>query len=294
MAGTTPTSLAGTIATESIAAFTTREPGPPSVYEAISSVTTDCTGSSHQWVYEVSGDTVASKSPNASFGESVYSTAFVNSVPAVMGDSTPFADEIAAMGSSQSALSTLTRIDRRCNIRTNKDVLAAGVSSANHSDYTGLAMTVDRFIDAIALFGAQNHGMPRTCFVGSAGQIAELTKANLNLVSGGAGGAFAEGLLSAGRTEGAVCKYLETEIYRSDVFVDGANATALLVAANTFGMSEGNVWQPGSGLGIAFWWKSKPEIDRVGSSTKSVLTVSSMYTCKIAVPNNVRKITALK
>lgn len=300
MAGTTPTSLAGSIQTESIEAFINKEPVAPRVFEAVANVLTDCTGASVQFLREVAGDTVASKAANAAFADSEYTTTFVNGVPAVMGDSTNFADEIAAQGSSVSALSTLNRIDERCNTRINKDLLAAGAGSSNHSDYTGVAFDVDKFIDSTNLYSAQNPSQPRHAFIGSPGQVAALTKANLNLVSGGAGGAFAAGLMMNGlKPVGFVTEYLGFEIYRSDVFVDGANASALLVSVAEFASSETNPngsksWQPGSGLAAAFWWKSRPGVDRIENATKATLVVSSYYVCKIAVPHNVRRITALK
>jgi len=295
MAGTTPTSLAGTIPTETIDAFTTKESSAPRVYEAIANIVTDCTGASYQWVREVDGDTITSKAANASFSGNEYTTTFVNGVPAVMGDSTPFADEITAQGSSVTMLSTLNRIDERGITRINKDVLAAGAGSANHSNHTGVALDIDKFIDATNLFSAQNPSQPRVCFIGSAGQVSALMKANLNLVSGGAGGAFAAGLLgNALKPVGFVTEYLGVEIYRSDVFVDGADATALLTSVAPFASREGKSWQPGSGLAAAFWWKSRPGLQRIENDTKTILVVTSYYVCKIAVPRNVRRITALK
>lgn len=293
--GTTPTSLAGTIASETIDTFMTKEAAAPNVYESIANVITDCTGASFQWVREVEADTVQmGKAANAAFTDSEYTTVAVNGVPAVMGDGTDFADEIAAQGSNVTALSMLMRIDERCNTRINKDLLAAGAGSANHSNYADLELTVERFIDATNLFSAQNPSQPRVCFVGSAGQVASLMKSNMNLVSGGAGGAFAAGLLQNGvKPVGFVTDYLGCEIYRSDVAISGNNASAILTSAAAFGSQEGNSWQPGSGLAIAFWWKSRPEVLRV-SSNKSRLEVSNYYVAKIAVPRNVRRITALK
>lgn len=295
MAGTTPSSLAGTIATESIEAFMTQEPTAPRVYEAIANILTDCTGSSVQWVREVEGDTITSKAPNAEFTPSEYTTVLVNGVPATMGDSTEFADEIMAQGSSVTVISMLNRIAQRGETKINKDCLAAAAGSTNHSDFTGLDFTFERMIDATSLFQAQNPSQPRTALVLSAGQLAALVKSNANLVSGGAGGPFAASLLAAGLKSAAfITEYLGVEVWRSDVAIDGANASAILTSVAEAGSQVGNSWQPGSGLGLAFWWKARPGLDRIEKGTKSVLTVSSNYVAKIAVPRNVRRITALK
>jgi len=293
MAGTTTTTLTETIPSEDINGLVIPEPQAPSVWEAISHVIPEARGHVYRWTSEDAGDTAASKSENADFQNTAYSTGKAEGTPATVGDSTDFADEIEVSGSKVSKLQMLVRIDRRLRRKINKDVLALATSCTAHSNYAGVALDTDKYIDAIGLFGAQNPTNPRICFVGSAGQISALTKAAINLGGGFAGGADVAALAGANRTTGFVAPFLGTELYRSEVVVDGADSIGLFVSVPEFGMMIDGEWQPGSGIGAAFWWQPRPAEQREENATKTVLTVSARYAVAITSQTNVRKLTAL-
>ena len=294
MAGTTTTSLTETISSEDINGLVIPEPQAPSVWEAICHVVPNAIGHVYRWTSDDAGSTAASKAENADFQNTVYSTGKSEATPATVGDSTDYSDEIAASGSKVSIPQMLVRIDRRLRKKINSDVLALAPSCTAHSDYNGTALDTDKFIDAMGLFGAQNPTNPRICFVGSAGQIAALTKAAVNLGSGGAVGAFGAELANASRTQGYVAPFLGAELYRSAVYIDGVDAVAMFVSAADFGSMIDGEWQPGSGLGAAFWWEPRPEAQRQGRGAKWELTVSARYGVAITLQDNVRKLTALK
>lgn len=294
MAGTTTTSLTETIPSEQINGLVIPEPQAPSVWEAIAHVVPNASGHLYRWTSEDEGDTAVSKAENASFQNTVYSTGKSEATPATVGDSTDFSDEIVVSGSKVSIPQMLVRIDRRLRKKINKDVLALAPSCTNHSNYTGTALDTDKYLDAIGLFGAQNPTNPRICFVGSAGQVTALTKATVNLGGAAAVGNFGEGLLQASKTSGFVSPFMGTEVYRSDVFVDGADAVGLFVSVPEFGMMIDGEWQPGSGIGAAFWWEPRAGQERIERDTKTVLTVSARYGVAITSQINVRKLTALK
>lgn len=295
MAGTTTTSLTESIPTEVINAHVIPEPQSPSVWEAVCWVVPNAAGHLYRWVSEDPGDTAVSKAENADFQNTEYTTGKSEAVPATVGDSTDFSDEILVSGSRISKDQMLDRIGRRVRKRINRDVLALAPSATNHSDYTGLALDTDKFIDAVSLFGAQNPTNPRTAFIGSAGQIAALTKASANLGGGFAAGNFAQGLVQGiAKPDGFVTEYLGVELYRGEVFIDGPNAVGMFVSVAEFGKELGGEWQPGSGLGAAFWWAPRGEEQREARGTKTVLTVSSRYGVAITAQINVRKLTALK
>lgn len=294
MAGTTTTSLTETVPSEDINNLVIPEPQAPSVWEALCHVIPKATGHVYRWTSEDAGDTAVSKAENADFQNTVYSTGKSEATPATIGDSTDYSDELEASGTKVSIPSMLVRIDRRLRKKINKDVLALGPSCTNHSNYTGVALDTDKFIDALTLFGAQNPTNPRICFVGSAGQVGALTKAVVNLGGAAAAGAFGASLVDASRVMGFVAPFMGTEVYRSDVYVDGADAIAMFVSAADFGSVIDGEWQPGSGLGAAFWWEPKPEAQRQGRGAKWELTVSARYGVAITLQDNVRKLTALK
>jgi hypothetical protein len=294
MAGTTTTSLTETIPSEQINGLIIPEPQAPSVWEAISHVVPNAQGHLYRWTSEDAGDTVAVKAQNASFQNTEYTTGKSEASPATVGDSTDYSDEILVSGSKASMPQMVARIARRVGTKINKDILALAPSCTNHSDYSGLALDTDKFIDAVTLFGAQNPTNPRICFVGSAGMIAALTKAVVNLGGAAAVGNFGEGLVQASKTQGFVTQFMGTELYRSDVFVDGANAVGMFVSAADFGSMIDGEWQPGSGVGAAFWWQPRAAQERVERDTKTVLTVSARYGVAITSQINVRKLTALK
>jgi hypothetical protein len=294
MAGTTTTSLTETIASESINGLIIPERQIPSVWEAICHVVPNATGHLYRWTSEDDGSTAASKAENADFQNTVYTTDKSEATPATVGDSTDFSDELVVSGSKVSIPQMLVRIDRRLNKKINSDVLALAPSCTNHSNYTGAALDTDKFIDATGLFGAQNPTNSRIAFVASAGQISALMKASVNLGGGNPAGAFAESLVQASKTQGFVTNYMGVELYRSDAYVDGADAIAMFVSVADFGSVIDGEWQPGSGLGAAFWWAPRPEVQREGRGAKSVLTVSARYGVAITCQANVRKLTALK
>lgn len=294
MAGTTTTSLTETIPGEGINGLVIPERQAPSVWEAICHVVPNAIGHVYRWTSADNGSTAASKAENADFQNTVYTTDKSEATPATVGDSTDFADEILVSGSKVSIPQMLVRIDRRLNKKINSDVLALAPSCTNHSDYTGAALDTDKYIDAIGLFGAQNPTNPRIAFVGSAGMISALTKAVVNLGGAAAVGNFGESLVGASKTSGFVAPFMGTELYRSDVFVDGANAVGMFVSVADFGSMIDGEWQPGSGLGAAFWWAPKAAEQREERGTKTVLTVSSRYGVAITLQDNVRKLTALK
>lgn len=295
MAGTTTTSLTETIPSEQINGLVIPEPQAPSVWEAIAHVVPNANGHLYRWTSEDAGDTAASKSENASFQNTVYSTGKSEATPATVGDSTDYSDEILVSGSKASMPQMIARIARRVGVKINKDLLALAPSCTSHSDYSGLALDTDKFIDAIGLFGAQNPTNPRTAFVGSPGQMSALLKASVNLGGGNPVGQFAQGLAqAAAKPTGYVTDYLGVELYRSDVYVDGANAVGMFVSVADFGSMIDGEWQPGSGLGAAFWWQPRAAQERVERDTKTVLTVSARYGVAITAQCNVRKLTALK
>ena len=76
--------------------------------------------------------------------------------------------------------------------------------------------------------------------------------------------------------------------------IDGADAIAMFVSVADFGVMIDGEWQPGSGLGAAFWWEPRPEAQRQGRGAKWELTVSARYGVAITLQDNVRKLTALK
>jgi len=293
MAGTTTTTLTETIQTEDINGLVIPEPAAPSVWEAISHVIPKAIGHVYRWTSEDTGSTAASKSENADFQNTAYSTGQSEGTPATVGDSTDFADEIEVSGSKVSKLQMIVRIDRRLRKKINKDLLALATSCTNHSNHTGVALDTDKYIDAVGLFGAQNPSNPRICFVGSAGQVSALTKAAINLGGGFASGADVASLAQASKTAGFVAPFLGTEIYRSEVVVDGADSIAMFVSVPEFGMMIDGEWQPGSGVGAAFWWQPRAAEQREERGTKTVLTVSARYCVAITSQNNVRKLTAL-
>lgn len=294
MAGTTTTSLTETIQSEQINGLVIPEPQAPSVWEAISHVIPNASGHLYRWTSEDAGNTAVSKAENAAFQNTEYTTGKAEASPATVGDSTDFSDELVVSGSKVSIPQMLARINRRLRLKINKDVLALAPSCTNHSDYTGLALDTDKFIDAVGLFGAQNPTNPRICFIGSAGQVTALTKAVVNLGGAAAAGTFGESLVQASKTQGVVAPFMGVEIYRSDVFVDGDNAVGMFVSAADFGSMIDGEWQPGSAIGAAFWWEPKAEAQREARGTKTVLTVSARYGVAITSQVNVRKLTSLK
>jgi len=294
MAGTTTTSLTETIPSEQISGLVIPEPQSPSVWEAVSWVVPETTGHLYRWISEDAGDTAASKSENADFQNTVYTTGKSEGTPATVGDSTDFADEIVVSGAKVSIQQTLVRIDRRLRVKINKDALALATSCTAHSNYAGAALDTDKYIDAIGLFGAQDPTNPRICFVGSSGQVSALAKAAVNLGGGFGAGNFAEALVQASKTTGFVAPFMGTEIYRGAVPIDGADAIGMFVSAADFGSMIDGEWQPGSGIGAAFWWKPRAAQQREERGTKTVLTVSARYCVAITLQTNVRKLTALK
>lgn len=294
MAGTTTTSLTETIPTEDTNRLVIPERQAPSVWEAISHVIPNAIGLAYRWTSYDDGSTAASKAENADFQNTVYTTDKSEATPATVGDSTDYSDELLVSGTKVSIPQMLVRIDRRLNKKINSDVLALAPSCTNHSDYTDLALDTDKYIDAIGLFGAQNPTNPRICFVGSAGQVSALTKAVVNLGGAAAVGNFGEALVEASKTQGFVAPFMGTEVYRSDVYVDGANAVGMFVSVADFGSVIDGEWQPGSGIGAAFWWAPRGETQREGRGAKTVLTVSARYGVAITLQPNVRKLTALK
>jgi len=294
MAGTTTTSLTETIPSEQINGLVIPEPQAPSVWEAIAHVVPNAQGHVYRWTSEDAGDTAASKSENASFQNTVYTTGESEATPATVGDSTDYSDELLVSGTKVSVPQMIARIARRVGVKINKDLLALAPSCTAHSDYTGLALDTDKYIDAVGLFGAQNPTNPRICFVGSAGMVAALTKAVVNLGGAAAVGNFGESLVQASKTQGYVAPFMGTEVYRSDVYVDGANAVGMFVSVADFGSVIDGEWQPGSGLGAAFWWQPRAAEQRVERDTKTVFTVSARYGVAITAQCNVRKLTALK
>lgn len=293
MAGTTTTSLTETIPSEQINNLVIPEPQAPQVWEAISHVIPNAMGHVYRWTSEDVGDTAVSKAENAAFQNTVYTTDKKEATPATIGDSTDFSDELVVSGSKVSIPQMLVRIDRRLRVKINKDVLALSVGATNHSNYTGTALDTDKFIDAVSLFGAQNPTNPRICFVGSAGQLGALTKAVVNLGGAAAAGTFGESLVQASRTNGFVAPFMGVELYRGPIPVDGADSIAMFVSVADFGMMVDGEWQPGSGIGAAFWWAPRAAQERIESDTKTVLTVSARYGVAITCQANVRKLTAL-
>lgn len=294
MAGTTTTSLTETIPSEDINGLVIPEPQAPSVWEAICHVVPNAIGHVYRWTSDDAGSTAASKAENADFSNTVYSTGKSEATPATVGDSTDFSDEITVSGSKVSIPQMLVRIDRRLRKKINSDVLALGPSCTNHSNHAGVALDTDKFIDALGLFGAQNPTNPRIAFVASAGQCSALTKAVVNLGGAAAAGAFGAALVDASRVQGFVAPFMGAELYRSDVTIDGADAIAMFVSVADFGVMIDGEWQPGSGLGAAFWWEPRPEAQRQGRGAKWELTVSARYGVAITLQDNVRKLTALK
>lgn len=294
MAGTTTTSLTETIPSEDINGLVIPEPQAPSVWEAICHVVPKAIGHVYRWTSDDAGSTAASKAENADFQNTVYTTGKSEATPATVGDSTDYSDELSVSGTKVSIPQMLVRIDRRLRKKINSDVMALAPSCTNHSNHTGVALDTDKFIDALGLFGAQNPTNPRIAFVASAGQCSALTKAAVNLGGAAAAGAFGAALVDASRTQGFVAPFMGAELYRSDVYVDGADAIAMFVSVADFGSMIDGEWQPGSGLGAAFWWEPRPEAQRQGRGAKWELTVSARYGVAITLQDNVRKLTALK
>lgn len=293
MAGTTTTSLTESVPSEGINNFVIPEPTAPAVWEAISHVVPEARGHVYRWTSDDAADTAVSKAENADFQNTVYTMGKSEGTPATVGDSTDFADEIEVSGSKVSKLQMIVRISNRLRRKINKDVLALATSCTAHSNHTGVALDTDKYIDAIGLFGAQNPTNSRIVFVGSAGQISALTKAAINLGGGFSGGADVAALGQASRTAGFVAPFLGTELYRSEVVVDGADSIGMFVSVPDFGVMIDGEWQPGSGIGAAFWWQPKAAEQREENAVKTVLTVSARYCVAITLQSNVRKLTAL-
>lgn len=294
MAGTTTTSLTETVPSEGINGLVIPEPQAPEVWEAISHVVPNAIGHVYRFTSADVGDTAVSKAENAAFQNTVYTTDKKEATPATIGDSTDFADEILVSGSKVSVPQMLARLDRRLRVKINKDVCALAPGATNHSNYAGTALDTDKFIDAVSLFGAQNPTNPRIAYLGSAGQIAALTKAVVSLGGAAAVGNFGESLVQASRTAGYVAPFMGVELYRGPVFDDGTDAVGMFVSCADFGSMIDGEWQPGSGIGAAFWWAPRAAEERVEQSTKTVLTVSARYGVTITAQCNVRKLTALK
>lgn len=294
MAGTTTTTVTESIQSESINGNVIPAPKVPSVWESIAHVVPNATGHIHRWVSMDDGDTAVSKAENADFQNTAYSTGKAEATPATIGDSTDYSDEVAASGSKVSKEMLISSLAQRLRRKINKDVLALAPSCTNHSNYTGTALDTDKYIDMKGLFLAQYPSNSRIVFVGSAGQVTALTKASVNLGGGLPAGAFAESLLQASKTDGFVAPYMGTELYQSEVYIDGADAIGLMVSVPDFGEMTNGEWQAGSGIGAAFWWAPKVEETREGRGAKTVLTVSARYGVAIPAQFNCRKLTALK
>lgn len=294
--GTTTTTVIETVPTEQINGLHIPEPLAPMVWEAITWVIPKASGLKYRWITEDAGAITGTKTEGADFTDTDYSTGKSEATPATVGDFTAYTDELAVSGSRVSIPNILMRIDRRLRKRIDKDILALAPSCTSHSNYSGVALDTDKFIDAVTLFKAQYPTNQRIAFVGSAGQVGSLTKAMVNLGSGAAGAGFGNDLIAGlARVQGLVStNFLGSEVYNGDVFIDGADAVGMFVSVADFGLVVDGEWQPGSGVGAAFWWQPRPEMQREAVGTKTNLIVSGRYGVAITAQTNVRKLTSLK
>jgi hypothetical protein len=292
--GVTPTTVTETVPSEGINGLMIPPAEAPDVWEACCHVVPNATGAVYRWVREVGQALTGSKTVNDEFADSDFETLGAEATPATVGDFHLYADEVAVSGSRMSPLSALASIDRRLRKRIQKDAFALFSGASNHSNFTGAAFTVEKFIDANMTFAAQNPTNLRTVFVGSSGQLTQIVKNMVNLAGGGLVMSTGTEVFTAPKVRGYLGAFNGAEIYRSEVpAADASNDVGGFISCAEIGQVIDGEWQPGCGIGVAFWWVPRAARQRVEERTGEKLVVSARYGVAITAPHNVRKVTTL-
>lgn len=294
LSGVTPTTVTETVPSEGINQLIIPPAEHPDVWEAVCHVVPMATGAVYRWVREVGAALTGSKTVNDEFTAHDLETLGAEATPATVGDYHLFSDEVMVSGSNFTPEMALASIDRRLRKRIQKDAFALFSSATNHSNFTDLAFTVERFVTANMAFAAQNPTNVRTAFVGSAGQLTQIVKNMVNIVGGALVMQSGAELFGAQKVRGYLGSFNGAEIYRSEVpAADASNDVGAFISCPDFGTTIDGQWQPGSGIGVAFWWMNKPERQREAERTGEKLVVSARYGVAITAPHNIRKVTTL-
>lgn len=294
LAGVTPTTVTETVPSESINGLMIPPAEAPDVWEAVCHVVPNATGAVYRWVREVGAALTGSKTVNDEFTDHDFETLGAEATPATVGDYHLYADEVEVSGSRLSKQVVLASIDRRLRKRIQKDAFALFSGATNHSNYTGLAFTVERFVLSNMAFAAQNPTNARTAFVGSAGQLAQIVSNMVNLAGGGLVMNTGADVFTSRKVRGFLGEFNGAEIYRSEVpAADASNDVGGFISCTEIGQVIEGEWQPGCGIGVAFWWAPRPASQRVEERTGEKLVVSARYGVAITAPHNVRKVTTL-
>ncbi len=296
LAGVTTLTVTESIASESINQIVIPAPEAPSIWEAIGWVVPNASGHLHRWVSLDAGpDIVGSKVENDEFTPHNLTTGKAEATPATVGDYHLYSDETAAAGSAVSPDVALASIDRRVRKRIDRDMLALLGSAANTSDFTDQDLTVELWLDALSEFQAQYPTNSRIAFVASGAQIKHLRLAMVQGAGYAATGPLGQDLFDARRTQGYIGRFLEVELYLGDVpDADADNSIGGFISCAPAGSMVGGQWQPGSGLGAAFWWAPRGETQRAAERTATKLVVSSRFGCAITAQHNVRAVISSK
>ncbi len=294
--GVTTLTVTESIASESINQIVIPSPEAPSIWEAIGWVVPNASGHLHRWVSLDAGpDIVGSKTENDEFTAHNLTTGKAEATPATIGDYHLYSDETAAAGSAVSPDVALASIDRRVRKRIDRDMLALLSSADFVSDFSGDELTFDLWLAALSDFQGQYPTNSRIAFVASSAQVKNLRMAMANGAGFGASGPIGSDLFDARRANGFIGKLLEVEIYLGETpDADVDNATGAFVSCAPAGSMIDGQWQPGSGLGAAFWWAPRGEVQRAAERTATKLVVSARYGVAITAQHNVRAVISAK